>query len=131
MGPVFNSDPLGPSRMSSLDDLHQPLTVDPWDTDGIHAVDARHGVIVISNRNRGHDYDYDCELVIVIDYIHGKYNVIAIVIDYFMKVIEIMITYHDYMIFFLTFLSLSHTFFRPNYKKYFKITSTYFCAGNL
>ena len=60
---------------------------------------VRHGVIVISNRNRGHDYDYDCELVIVIDYIHGKYNVIAIVIDYFTKVIEIMITYHDYMIF--------------------------------
>ena len=40
MGPVFNSDPLGPSRMSSLDDLHQPLTVDPLDTDGIHAVGA-------------------------------------------------------------------------------------------
>ena len=64
---------------------------------------TRHGVIVISNRNRGHDYDYDCELVIVIDYIHGKYNVIAIVIDYFTKVIEIMITYHDYMIFFPSF----------------------------
>ena len=63
-----------------------------------------HGVIVISNRNRGHDYDYDCELVIVIDYIHGKYNVIAIVIDYFTKVIELMITYHDYMIFFPSFL---------------------------
>ena len=61
---------------------------------------SRHGVIVISNRNRGHDCDYDCELVIVIDYIHRKYNVIAIVIDYFTKVIEIMITYHDYMIFF-------------------------------
>ena len=54
---------------------------------------TRHGVIVISNRNRGH----------VIDYIHGKYNVIAIVIDYFTKVIEIMITYHDYMIFFPSF----------------------------
>ena len=40
VGPVFNSDPLGPSRMSSLDDLHQPLTVDPLDTDGIHTVDA-------------------------------------------------------------------------------------------
>ena len=65
---------------------------------------TRHGVIVISNRNRGHDYDYDCELVIVIDYIHGKYNVIAIVIDYFTKVIELMITYHDYMIFFPSFL---------------------------
>ena len=26
--------------MSSLDNLHQPLTVDPLDTDGIHAVDA-------------------------------------------------------------------------------------------
>ena len=65
---------------------------------------GRHGVIVISNRNRGHDYDYDCELVIVIDYIHGKYNVIAIVIDYFTKVIEIMITYHDYMIFFPSFV---------------------------
>ena len=63
-------------------------------------VHTRHGVIVISNRNRGHNYDYDCELVIVIDYIHGKYNVIAIVIDYFTKVIKIMITYHDYMIFF-------------------------------
>ena len=40
MGPVLHSDPLGPSRMPSLDDLHQPLTVDPWDTDGIYAVDA-------------------------------------------------------------------------------------------
>ena len=26
--------------MPSLDDLHQPVTVDPWDTDGIYAVDA-------------------------------------------------------------------------------------------
>ena len=90
-------------------------------------IESRHGVIVISNRNRGHDYNYDCELVIVIDYIHGKYNVIAIVIDYFTKVIEIMITYHDYMIFFPSCLSLSHIFCRPNYKKYFNITSTYFC----
>ena len=40
VGPVLHSDPLGPSRMPSLDDLHQPLTVDPWDTDGIYAVDA-------------------------------------------------------------------------------------------
>ena len=40
VGPVLLSDPLGPSRMPSLDDLHQPLTVDPWDTDGIYAVDA-------------------------------------------------------------------------------------------
>ena len=69
---------------------------------GVLLVCYRHGVIVISNRNRGYDYDYDCELVI--DYIHGKYNVIAIVIDYFTKVIEIMITYHDYMIFFPSFL---------------------------
>ena len=40
VGPVLHSDPLGPSRMPSLDNLHQPLTVDPWDTDGIYAVDA-------------------------------------------------------------------------------------------
>ena len=40
VGPVLHSDPLGPSRMPSLDDLHHPLTVDPWDTDGIYAVDA-------------------------------------------------------------------------------------------
>ena len=40
VGPVLHSDPLGPSRMPSLDDLHQPLTVDPLDTDGIYAVDA-------------------------------------------------------------------------------------------
>ena len=40
MGPVLHSDPLGPSGMSSLDDLHQPLTVDPLDTDGIYAVDT-------------------------------------------------------------------------------------------
>ena len=40
VGPVFNSDQLGPSRMSSLNDLNQPLTVGPLDTDGIHAVDA-------------------------------------------------------------------------------------------
>ena len=40
VGPVLHSDPLGSSRMPSLDDLHQPLTVDPWDTDGIYAVDA-------------------------------------------------------------------------------------------
>ena len=40
VGPVLHSDPLDPSRMPSLDDLHQPLTVDPWDTDGIYAVDA-------------------------------------------------------------------------------------------
>ena len=36
----LHSDPLGSSRMPSLDDLHQPLTVDTWDTDGIYAVDA-------------------------------------------------------------------------------------------
>ena len=69
----------------------------------MRSTEIRHGVIVISNRKRGHDYDYDCELVIIIDYIHGKYNVIAIVIEYFTKVIEIMITYHDYMIFFPSF----------------------------
>ena len=40
VGPVLHSDPLGPSRMPSLDDLHQPLTVDPWDTDRMYAVDA-------------------------------------------------------------------------------------------
>ena len=40
VGPVLLSDPLGPSRMPSLDDLHQPVIVDPWDTDGIYAVDA-------------------------------------------------------------------------------------------
>ena len=40
VGPVLHSDPLGPSRMPPLDDLHQPLTVDPWDTDGIYAEDA-------------------------------------------------------------------------------------------
>ena len=73
-----------------------------WKDKELSSVVTRHGVIVISNRNHGHDYDYDCELVIVIDYIHGKYNVIAIVIDYFTKVIEIMITYHDYMIFCIT-----------------------------
>ena len=40
VGPVLHSDPLGPSMMPPLDDLHQLLTVDPWDTDGIYAVDA-------------------------------------------------------------------------------------------
>ena len=79
-----------------------PLTIEPIKL-SIILVDVRHGVIVISNRNYGHDYDYHCELVIVIDYIHGKYNGIAIIIDYLTTVIEIMITYHDYMIFFPSF----------------------------
>ena len=39
VGRVFNLDPLGPSRMSSLDELNQPLAMGPLGTDGIHAVD--------------------------------------------------------------------------------------------
>ena len=39
VGRVFNLDPLGPGRMSSPDELNQPLAMGPLGTDGIHAVD--------------------------------------------------------------------------------------------
>ena len=87
-------DIAGLCRCPEIEEGEDPLVFsDTVDTGLDRPEQTRHGVIVISNRNRGHDYDYDCELVIVIDYIHGKYNVIAIIIDYFTKVIE----NHDYI----------------------------------
>ena len=38
LGRLFNLDPLGPSRMPSLDELNQPLAMGPLGTEGIHAV---------------------------------------------------------------------------------------------
>ena len=38
VGRLFNLDPLGPSRMPSLDELNQPLAMGPLGTEGIHAV---------------------------------------------------------------------------------------------
>ena len=38
VGQFHNSGPLKPSRMSSLDELYQPLAVGPLGTDGIYAV---------------------------------------------------------------------------------------------
>ena len=38
VGRLFNLDPLGPSRMRSLDELNQPLAMGPLGTEGIHAV---------------------------------------------------------------------------------------------
>ena len=38
VGRLFNLDPLGPSRMPSLDELNQPLAMGQLGTEGIHAV---------------------------------------------------------------------------------------------